>query len=87
MPKAGGPYNYVKRAFGDYAGFISGWFDYLLNSIAPAYFCIVIGEYLSLLFPALGGYETIIGLGFLVLFMLFHLNGVKAEVLPSKLPA
>jgi basic amino acid/polyamine antiporter, APA family len=78
MPKAGGPYNYVKRAFGDYAGFISGWFDYLLNSIAPAYFCIVIGEYLSLLFPALGGYETIIGLGFLVLFMLFHLNGVKS---------
>lgn len=78
MPKAGGPYNYVKRAFGDYAGFISGWFDYLLNSIAPAYFCIVIGEYLSLLFPALSGYETIIGLGFLLLFMLFHLSGVKS---------
>lgn len=78
MPKAGGPYNYVKRAFGDYAGFISGWFDYLLNSIAPAYFCIVIGEYLSLLFPSLAGYETVMGLGFLVLFMLFHLNGVKS---------
>jgi APA family basic amino acid/polyamine antiporter len=78
MPKAGGPYNYVKRAFGNYAGFVSGWFDYLLNSIAPAYFCIVIGEYLSLLFPALTGYETVMGLGFLVLFMLFHLNGVKS---------
>jgi basic amino acid/polyamine antiporter, APA family len=78
MPKAGGPYNYVKRAFGDYAGFISGWFDYLLNSIAPAYFCIVIGEYLSLLFPPLASYETILGLGFLVLFMLFHLSGVKS---------
>lgn len=78
MPKAGGPYNYVKRAFGDYAGFISGWFDYLLNSIAPAYFCIVIGEYLALLFPLLGGYETVMGLGFLVLFMLFHLSGVKS---------
>lgn len=78
MPKAGGPYNYVKRAFGDYPGFISGWFDYLLNSIAPAYFCIVIGEYLSLLFPALAGYETVMGLGFLTLFMLFHLSGVKS---------
>ena len=78
MPKAGGPYNYVKRAFGDYAGFVSGWFDYLLNSIAPAYFCIVIGEYLALLFPSLTGYETIMGLGFLVLFMLFHLSGVKS---------
>lgn len=78
MPKAGGPYNYVKRAFGNYAGFVSGWFDYLLNSIAPAYFCIVIGEYLALLFPVLRGYEIIMGLGFLVVFMLYHLSGVKS---------
>lgn len=78
MPKAGGPYNYVKRAFGNYAGFVSGWFDYLLNSIAPAYFCIVIGEYLALLFPVLKGYETVMGLGFLVVFMLYHLSGVKS---------
>lgn len=78
MPKAGGPYNYVKRAFGDYSGFVSGWFDYLLNSIAPAYFCIVIGEYMAKLFPALVGYEVHIGLTLLVLFMLLHLNGVKS---------
>lgn len=78
MPKAGGPYNYVKRALGDYAGFITGWFDYLLNSIAPAYFCIVIGEYIAILFPSLKGYEVIIGLGFLIVFMLFHLNGVRS---------
>ena len=25
MPKAGGAYNYIKRAFGNYAGFINGW--------------------------------------------------------------
>ena len=77
MPKAGGPYNYVKRAFGDYAGFLTGWFDYILNSIAPAYFCIVIGEYLALLFPSLKGNETIMALGFLTIFFLYHLGGVK----------
>ncbi len=77
MPKAGGPYNYVKRAFGDYAGFLTGWFDYILNSIAPAYFCIVIGEYLALLFPSLKGNETIMALGFLTVFFLYHLGGVK----------
>lgn len=77
LPKAGGPYNYVKRAFGNYAGFITGWFDYILNSIAPAYFCIVIGEYLALLFPTLKGYETPMALGFLLLFMLYHLSGTK----------
>jgi APA family basic amino acid/polyamine antiporter len=77
LPKAGGPYNYVKRAFGNYAGFLSGWFDYILNAIAPAYFCIVIGEYMALLFPALKGKETIMALGFLIVFILYHLGGVK----------
>ena len=33
MPKAGGPYNYVKRAFGDYAGFISAG---LIISLTPS---------------------------------------------------
>jgi APA family basic amino acid/polyamine antiporter len=78
LPRAGGPYNYVKRAFGEYAGFLSGWFDYILNAIAPAYFCIVIGEYLALLFPALTGNETIMALSFLVIFFLYHLSGVKS---------
>lgn len=77
LPKAGGPYNYVKRAFGNYAGFLSGWFDYILNAIAPAYFCIVIGEYMALLFPALKGKETMMALGFLIVFILYHLGGVK----------
>lgn len=77
LPKAGGPYNYVKRAFGDYAGFLTGWFDYVLNSIAPAYFCIVIGEYMALLFPILKGRETIMALGFLTVFFLYHSGGVK----------
>src|SRR5215218_4400391 len=28
LPKAGGAYNYIKRAFGSYAGFTNGWFDF-----------------------------------------------------------
>src|SRR4051794_2842730 len=36
LPKAGGIFNYVKRAFGNYAGFVIGWFVYALNVIAAA---------------------------------------------------
>ncbi|MEO8770505.1 MAG: APC family permease [Ferruginibacter sp.] len=77
LPKAGGAYNYVKRAFGNYFGFLTGWFDYILNGIAPAYFCIVIGEYIVLLFPSLKGYETIMACSFLAAFTLLHMSGVK----------
>lgn len=31
LPRAGGSYNYVKRAFGNYAGFLTGWFDFISN--------------------------------------------------------
>ena len=41
LPKAGGAFNYIKIAFGAYAGFVSGWFDYILNIISPAFFCVI----------------------------------------------
>jgi APA family basic amino acid/polyamine antiporter len=78
LPKAGGSFNYIKRAFGNYAGFIAGWFDYIINAIAPAYFSIAITEYLSLIVPALNDYGTIIAVILLVLFTVLHLAGLKS---------
>ena len=78
LPKAGGAYNYIKRAFGNYAGFINGWFDFLCNAIAPAYFCIVLGEYCLLIFPQFLGYEKAIAVAFLTFFALINLPGIKS---------
>ncbi|WP_264523273.1 APC family permease [Flavobacterium sp. N502536] len=77
LPKAGGSYNYIKRAFGEYAGFLSGWFDYITNVIPPAFYCIVISEYVIILFPALANYSTIMAISLLLAFVLIHLSGVK----------
>ena len=77
LPKAGGSYNYIKRAFGDYAGFLSGWFDYIANSVPPAFYCIVISEYLVILFPSLESQTTIIAIAFLIAFTVLHVSGVK----------
>ncbi|MWB96484.1 amino acid permease [Flavobacterium sp. GA093] len=77
LPKAGGSYNYIKRAFGDYAGFLSGWFDYITNAIPPAFYCIVISEYLIILFPDLANYSTVMAISLLLAFVLLHLTGVK----------
>lgn len=77
LPKAGGSYNYIKRAFGNYAGFLSGWFDYILNAIPPAFYCIVIGEYIIRLFPNLEGNTTLIAIAFLIFFSALQSSGVK----------
>lgn len=77
LPKAGGSYNYIKRALGDYAGFLSGWYDYIVNAIPPAFYCIVISEYTIILFPQLAHYSTVLSISLLVAFVLLHLSGVK----------
>lgn len=77
LPKAGGSYNYIKRALGEYAGFLSGWFDYIVNAIPPAFYCIVISEYSIILFPSLANYSTVISISLLIAFVLLHLGGVK----------
>jgi len=77
LPKAGGSYNYIKRALGDYAGFLSGWFDYIVNATPPAFFCIVISEYIIILFPGLANYSTVMAISLLTAFVSLHLSGVK----------
>lgn len=77
LPKAGGAYNYIKRAFGPYAGFVNGWFDFFTNAIAPAYFCIALSEFCTLLFPQLQAYRTLVALFFLSLLTLINLPGIK----------
>jgi len=78
MPKAGGAFNYIKRAFGNYVGFAAGWFDYILNVGAPSFFCVVLGEYTGLLFPQVQAYGKLIGIGYLTFFTLLNLPGVKS---------
>src|SRR3970040_1247650 len=78
LPKAGGSYNYIKQAFGEYAGFLSGWFDYIANSVPPAFYCIVISEYIIILFPSLESQTTIIAIAFLLAFTLLHSQGIKS---------
>ena len=78
LPKAGGAYNYIKRAFGGYTGFLNGWFDFICNAIAPAYFCIVLSDYTALLFPAVKAYASPVAISFLTVFTLINLPGIKS---------
>lgn len=85
MPKAGGAYNYIQRAFGHFAGFIFGWFDLLNNAIAPAFFCIVLGEYTVDIFPSLTHLETWFALGYLAFFGALNLPGVQSGSMLQKI--
>ncbi|WHE06298.1 amino acid permease [Thermoanaerobacterium thermosaccharolyticum] len=53
IPKAGGPYEYSKLAFGDFIGFINAWLYWNGSWIGNAAVVIAVASYSSALFPIL----------------------------------
>ena len=45
VPRAGGPYVFVGRAFGPFAGTLIGWVDWLQGMVIIAYVSVVFAEY------------------------------------------
>jgi amino acid transporter len=52
VPKAGGPYVYARRAFGDVTGLLVGWADWVAYMASTAAASVSFAEFLSLLWPA-----------------------------------
>jgi APA family basic amino acid/polyamine antiporter len=46
IPRAGGPYVYVERAYGRLPGFLAGWTDFLVQASSSAFIVVVFAEYL-----------------------------------------
>lgn len=78
IPKEGGPYNYVKQAFGNYPSFIIGWFECMNNTVAPAFFCFAIARFVKLLFPSFPLSNAVTGVATLAIVTGINLTGVKA---------
>lgn len=76
-PRSGGQYVFVRRALGDYAGFVVGWSDWLSTCGTTAAVAIVLGEYAVILFPALRAME-VVGLTTVALLTLVQWFGVRA---------
>jgi APA family basic amino acid/polyamine antiporter len=55
LPRTGGFYVYVRRAFGDTAGFAVGWTDWLMYCSVLGYLSIAIAEFIGALGLAPGG--------------------------------
>ena len=55
VPEAGGPYVFVRAAYGDFAGFVVGWGDWLQNSVALAFVAVALAESAGALAPSLAG--------------------------------
>src|SRR5712691_11690613 len=76
IPRSGGFYVFAHRALGNYAGFVVGWSDWLSSCATIAVISMVVGEYASVLIPALAN-QTEIAFAVTVLFALLQWRGVR----------
>lgn len=78
LPQDGGWFVFVRRAFGDYGGFIIGWSDWIGTCASVASMLIAIGEFTIILIPSWSGYIRSIAIVTLLLFFAIQWIGLKA---------
>lgn len=78
VPRAGGPYAFVSRAFGKSAGSTIGWADILNNVSSIAFVAIVSAEYLHRLGLAAAIPTAMVAVVILILFTGLNLVGTRS---------
>lgn len=76
IPKSGGQYVFVRRALGEYAGFITGWSDWVSTCGTSAAVSIVVGEYAIVMMPHFRAVE-VIALAVLAVLTVIQWFGVR----------
>jgi basic amino acid/polyamine antiporter, APA family len=76
-PEAGGFRVYARRAFGDRAGFIVGWADWLACVATLAYASVSVVEFVGTLWAPMTQYETVAAIAVLGVFTALHAAGLR----------
>jgi APA family basic amino acid/polyamine antiporter len=77
IPRSGGYYVFVKRAFGDYAGFVIGWADWLSLAASTAAVSMVISEYAADLFAPFRNHILLVGCAAATLLAVLQWRGIR----------
>jgi basic amino acid/polyamine antiporter, APA family len=77
LPRSGGQYVFARHAFGDYAGFLVGWADWISTGASIGAISIVIGESVASVARLGTGTAAPIAASVVVIFTLLLLRGTK----------
>ena len=77
IPRAGGPYDFVRHAFGPLAGVIAGWGQWFVLVTQEAFLAIVVAEFLHRVgvWPSVG--SSLLAVGILAVFWLVNWTGTR----------
>ena len=73
MPVEGGFYRWTRAAFGDFWGFLAGWWNWCASFMLGALYAVLFTDYLSFYFPALTGWKHF-AVAVLVIAVISYIN-------------
>ncbi len=77
IPRAGGPYDYVRRTFGSLAGVVTGWAAWLVLVTVAAFLSIVVAEFLHRLGILQEVSPSILAVAVLIIFWAVNWTGTR----------
>ncbi|MEP7326287.1 MAG: APC family permease, partial [Gemmatimonadota bacterium] len=77
IPRSGGQYVFVRRALGEYPGFVVGWSDWISTAGSVAFVSMVFAEYTVQLIPGLAQYQSLLALVVIAVFTAVLWAGVR----------
>src|SRR5512132_197313 len=77
LPRSGGQYVFARHTFGDYAGFVVGWMDWISTCASTAAISLVIGESIASLTGRSHALAAPVAIAIVVAFTALLLRGTR----------
>ena len=78
IPVEGGFYRWVRAAFGDFWGFLAGWWNWTASWLLGASYAVLFTDYLAIYFPSLVGWKHyLVSLALISLLAYINIRGIQ----------
>jgi amino acid transporter len=78
MPVEGGFYRWTRAAFGDFWGFLAGWWNWCASFLLGALYAVLFTDYLAFYFPQLTGWRHfLVALSVIALIGYINVRGIR----------
>ena len=78
VPVEGGFYRWVRAGFGDFWGFLAGWWNWSASFVLGGVYAVLFSDYLSFYFPQVTGWKHyLVSLGLIALIAYINVRGIQ----------
>jgi amino acid transporter len=78
MPVAGGFYRWTRAAFGNFWGFLAGWWNWTASFVLGSAYAVLFSDYLSFYFPQIAGWRHyLVSVALIALIAYVNVRGIQ----------